>query len=64
MTAEELMCLGSLEALEGGWGLPERCDSTEMARQGLIRPQGGGWIMTSLGQLRLQNLRSVLEFGG
>jgi hypothetical protein len=64
MTADDYICLGFLEALEGGRPLPDGCDSSEMARQGLVSPlHGGGWAMTSLGRLRLQNLRSTLEFG-
>ena len=63
MTADELL-LGVLEALEGGWSLPDGCDGPDLAQQGLIRPgDRDGWAITPLGQLRLQNLRSTLRFG-
>ena len=65
MTSDELVCLGFLEALEGGRLLPDGSDCDEMARQGLIRSAcAGAWVITSLGQLRLKNLRSTLEFFG
>ena len=64
MTTDDFMCLGFLEALESGRSPPDECDSGEMARQGLIIPMhGGGWVITTLGQVRLQNLRSVIDFG-
>jgi hypothetical protein len=42
VTIDEFTCLGFLEALESGRGLPDGCDSGEMARQGLISPGKGG----------------------
>ena len=64
MSPHELMCLGALEALEGGAAPPAGCDCGEMARQGLIsQVRGGAWVITTLGRLRLQNLRSTLDFG-
>lgn len=64
VTIDELMCLGALEALEGGAAFPDGCDSSEMTRLGLIvRMSGGEWCLTPLGRLRLKNLRVLLEFG-
>lgn len=63
MTDDECL-LGFLEALEGGWALPDGCDGRDLAQKGLIRPTDrDGWSITPLGQLRLQNLRSTLRFG-
>ena len=57
---DALMCLGVLEALEVGRPVPDGCDRTGMAKQGLISEvRYGGWVITSLGRLRLQNLRSI-----
>ena len=64
MTSDEFVCLAFLEALEAGLPLPDGCDSTDMAEQGLIDPViGGTWALTALGRLRLRNLRSTVGFG-
>ena len=53
----ELVCLGYMESVERGEGLPDGCDIEAFEHSGLIERAGERWRLTLAGRSRLADLQ-------
>lgn len=53
----ELICLGYMESVERGEGLPDGCDIESFLRSGLIERVKEQWLLTLAGRSHLAELQ-------
>ena len=54
----ELICLGYMESVERGEGLPDGCDIESFLRSGLIERVKEHWLLTLAGRSHLVELQT------
>jgi hypothetical protein len=54
----ELICLGYMESVERGEGLPDGCDIESFLRSGLIERVKEQWLLTLAGRSHLVELQT------
>jgi hypothetical protein len=53
----ELICLGYMESVERGEGLPDGCDIESFLRSGLVEQVKEQWLLTLAGRSHLAELQ-------